>query len=604
MEEARRIYTLLSRSNGLKIREISQALELDVYFVAELMFSEECTSLWYQNDDSLWFAIEGALEFEEENEEESLEDIISVNPYDIEQYVTEEHSESFRNYLKELSNYGTISSEDTRMLFERYRDGDNKAFDLLFKSNMKHVLGLAKLFKREGVEYEDLIQEGSIGLIHAIQQFDHTIGVSFYSFAKRGIMRAIGSSQLYLPYLISIPPSVVLRHLMLNKTLDKLEQKLEYEPSPRNIEYDGYEMGGRMPYHYKLPYDLHSLTEYVEDWDNIEGHICAPDEGLMTESYKYEANCCLRMVDKRSKFILASFYGMNGREKTLGEIGDESKLTRERVRQIKEKAIRTIKQELDIIKRKKRNNADEINQLSSPQRPITSLHQKVKGSLITEEYKPCRNNGLHTIYDVQNTLEKYSLTSDSSLFAKSTPDDWLKIIELYQEDKRQKRARKSKGIHEKSTSKELEELFAFYTNRIRNIRQAKRYGEMNVAKPVLLLALIDGVSNNVFTNNCFVLNDWLENQYKSLMRCYKKDISNRNITEINYPYWHLESDLFWHLHYSGMILSKLQTPSKLWLRVQVHHASFDDNLWILLQDTVMRQRLRDYIVENKLSNRS
>lgn len=141
-----------------------------------------------------------------------------------------------------------------------------------------------------------------------------------------------------------------------------------------------------------------------------------------------------------------------------------------------------------------------------------------------------------------------------------------------------------------------------YTRLILNIRQAKKYGETILAKPVLLLALIDGIEDGVFCNNRFVLNEWLEKRYEMLMRKYTRHSIFPNITDINNPFWHLESDGFWHLYYKGEQRTKEHTPSKRWLKDNVRYASFDDDLWILLQNAVMRQRLRDYIIEHKLSD--
>ena len=149
-----------------------------------------------------------------------------------------------------------------------------------------------------------------------------------------------------------------------------------------------------------------------------------------------------------------------------------------------------------------------------------------------------------------------------------------------------------------------EASYSHYTRRIQNIRQAKKYGEVIVAKPVLLLALIDGIDEGEFSNNRFILNDWLEKRYEVLMRKFTRHSIFPDITGIDKPFWHLESDGFWHLHYNGEQQTKEHTPSKRWLKDNVQYASFDNDLWILLENKVMRQRLRDYIVEHKLTDDS
>ena len=140
-----------------------------------------------------------------------------------------------------------------------------------------------------------------------------------------------------------------------------------------------------------------------------------------------------------------------------------------------------------------------------------------------------------------------------------------------------------------------------YQRRIESVHQHRRNGETIIAKPVLMVAIIDGIEANVFWNNQFVINDWLEGRYNMLMSKYAKDSQFDDKTGIEKPFWHLESDEFWHLNYQGERLSKGRTPSKAWLKDNVEFAYFDEALWILLQNKEWRTKLRDYIVEHKLS---
>ena len=148
---------------------------------------------------------------------------------------------------------------------------------------------------------------------------------------------------------------------------------------------------------------------------------------------------------------------------------------------------------------------------------------------------------------------------------------------------------------------DYEQCFAFYTKRIMNIRQAKIRGEVIVAKPVLILSLIDGISENVFVDNEFGLTDWLEERYLTLMRKYTRSSQFYNVTDISNPFWHLATDEFWTLKYrldppNGV------TPSKRWLKDNVEYAYFDESLWVLLHNKVWRTKLRDYIIEHKLTD--
>ena len=141
--------------------------------------------------------------------------------------------------------------------------------------------------------------------------------------------------------------------------------------------------------------------------------------------------------------------------------------------------------------------------------------------------------------------------------------------------------------------------FSHYTDRTQNLRQAKIRGEIIVAKPVLLLALIDGIEAGVFRDNLFTMNEWLEDHYLSLMRQYTHHSQFDKPTDINNPFWHLATDGFWHLQLRTEA-GRGETPSKAWLRDNVVGARLDDELWVLLQNIEWRERLRNFIVSHKL----
>ena len=141
--------------------------------------------------------------------------------------------------------------------------------------------------------------------------------------------------------------------------------------------------------------------------------------------------------------------------------------------------------------------------------------------------------------------------------------------------------------------------FAYYTEKIMSIRQAKIQGEVIVAKPVLMLALIDGIEDGVFIANSFSLNEWLEARYLKLMLKYTRQSQFAKPSDISNPFWHLSTDGFWHLQLKKEAGKRI-TPSKAWLKENVIKACFDDELWVLLQDKQWRTRLREFIVEHKL----
>ena len=145
------------------------------------------------------------------------------------------------------------------------------------------------------------------------------------------------------------------------------------------------------------------------------------------------------------------------------------------------------------------------------------------------------------------------------------------------------------------------QCYAHYTDRLMTIRQAKIRGEVIVAKPVLMLALIDGIDSGVFINNRFALNEWLEEHYLSLMLQYTLQSQFSKPADISNPFWHLATDGFWHLQFKDGA-ANAASPSKAWLKENVDYATFDDDLWVLLQNQEWRTKLHNYIVEQKLSD--
>ena len=144
------------------------------------------------------------------------------------------------------------------------------------------------------------------------------------------------------------------------------------------------------------------------------------------------------------------------------------------------------------------------------------------------------------------------------------------------------------------------DIYNDYTKKINNIHQAKIKGEVIVAKPVLLLAVIEGVEEGAIIDNKINLNEWLEKRYESLMKRYTVRSQFDGFSPISNPFWHLRSDGFWHLVFSGRF-DKIETPSISWLKEHVYCAFLDNSLWNLLVDDTWRTKLRDYIIEHKLT---
>ena len=155
MEEVKRIYILLSRSNGLKIKDIAKELDLDRYYVADILFSTDNIPFWYQDSSSLWFAKEGAIEIDEPKVDKLTEPVIVPKVVNIERFLQGHISGALRSQLNRLSKYRVYSDAELLELFKRYRDGDKRAYDLIVKSQQKLVAGIAVLYSKYGVVWAE-----------------------------------------------------------------------------------------------------------------------------------------------------------------------------------------------------------------------------------------------------------------------------------------------------------------------------------------------------------------------------------------------------------------------------------------------------------------
>ena len=350
MNDIERIYSLLTHSNGLKIRSISQELELDKYYVAEIMFSSQNIPYWYQDDDSLWYAKEGALQTEEP--EEKIDELLAPaeipQRFNIEKFLKENLSNSLRAYLEQISKFRLYSNEETLELFRRYRAGDKTAFDLIIKSQQRLVVNIALLYSRKGAPLQDIIQEGNIGLVKAAERFDYLKYRSFSNYAKSWVLQSISFAMAYLPYVIRLPLNQLGLYRRVRRFKEKYEQIHGFPPSVTDIE--GNFNIDKIEYLDQLPDSLLDLLSFHDDMDSFESSLNTTELFIQREYDIFRLRKLLKSLSKREEQILLHFYGINVAEETLTTIGDKFYLTRERVRQIKEKAIRKLK-ELSGIER-------------------------------------------------------------------------------------------------------------------------------------------------------------------------------------------------------------------------------------------------------------
>ena len=257
--------------------------------------------------------------------------------------ITNRESASLDKYLQEIGREELITVDREVELAGRIRNGDRAALEELVRSNLRFVVSVAKQYQNQGLSLPDLINEGNLGLIKAAEKFDETRGFKFISYAVWWIRQSI------LQALVRLPLNQVGSMNKINKAYQRFEQEHERKPSAEELAEmldipvdkiaETLKMSGR---HVSVD------APFVEGEDNslidvmVNEDSPNADRGLINESLSTEIGRALATLTPREADILRKFFGIGTPEKTLEEIGDELHLTRERVRQIKEKAIRKL----------------------------------------------------------------------------------------------------------------------------------------------------------------------------------------------------------------------------------------------------------------------
>lgn len=273
---------------------------------------------------------------------------MSMRQLKISKTVTNRESESLGKYLQEIGKVDLLSAEEEGRLFERIQKGDREALDRLTKANLRFVVSVAKQYQNQGLSLSDLINEGNIGLIHAAQKFDVTKGFKFISYAVWWIRQSILQALATDSNLVRIPYNKKVLGNRIQKANDVLEQSLERSASAEEVAeflgMDSDEIANRMAIQVKHV----SLDKpFSEDEDNTLMDSLETEDGVNdyektahTGSFRTEIERVMQVLNKRQREVLCSFFGINtGYPMGLDEIARKYDLTRERVRQIKDKAI-------------------------------------------------------------------------------------------------------------------------------------------------------------------------------------------------------------------------------------------------------------------------
>ena len=261
--------------------------------------------------------------------------------------ITNRESASLDKYLQEIGREDLITVEEEVELAQRIKKGDRVALEKLTRANLRFVVSVAKQYQNQGLSLPDLINEGNLGLIKAAEKFDETRGFKFISYAVWWIRQALAEQSR----IVRLPLNQVGSLNKISKAFSKFEQENERRPSPEELAdeldipvdkiSDTMKVSGR---HISVD------APFVEGEDNslldvlINDDSPIADRSLINESLAKEIDRALATLTERESDIIKMFFGIGCQEMTLEEIGDKFGLTRERVRQIKEKAIRRLRQ--------------------------------------------------------------------------------------------------------------------------------------------------------------------------------------------------------------------------------------------------------------------
>lgn len=265
--------------------------------------------------------------------------------------VTNRDTLSLDKYLHEIGKVELLSAEKEVELAKRIKKGDRQALETLIKANLRFVVSVSKQYQNQGLSLPDLINEGNLGLIKAAERFDETRGFKFISYAVWWIRQSILQALAEQARIVRLPLNKIGSINKINKAFNKLEQEFQREPTVDEVA----ELMEAKPQLVEDSMNFSSVHVSMdaplrdEEANNLYDVMLnedskRPDEDLMGNSLRQEIERSLSTLGEREAEILRFYFGLNGYQPhTLEEIGDEFGLTRERVRQIKEKAIKKLK---------------------------------------------------------------------------------------------------------------------------------------------------------------------------------------------------------------------------------------------------------------------
>jgi RNA polymerase primary sigma factor len=267
--------------------------------------------------------------------------------------VTNRETASLDKYLQEIGRVDLITAEEEVELARRIKQGDQAALERLTKANLRFVVSVSKQYQNQGLALPDLINEGNVGLIKAAQRFDETRGFKFISYAVWWIRQSILQALAEQARIVRLPLNKIGTINKINRAFSELEQKFERPPSaeelaemlditPEEVKQSLSNSGRHVSMDAPLKEGDDSSSSMLDLMENTD--LPGPERDLMQDSLRKEIERSLSTLTLREGDVVRLYYGLGGKAPmTLEEIGIQFDLTRERVRQIKEKAIRRLK---------------------------------------------------------------------------------------------------------------------------------------------------------------------------------------------------------------------------------------------------------------------